>query len=256
MVSIIQAIFLGILQGLTEWLPVSSSGHLVIAQQFFSIDVPIFFDIMLHVGTALVVILFMRKEFLAMFKAFLRFDFKSKYGRWLLFLINGSVITGFIGFFGHDWFASLFSQIRYVAAALFVTGVFLLLIERFEKAGKLEIGHSALMGLAQGLAIVPGLSRSGLTVGSALISGVNREDAAKFSFMLAVPAIFGAALFEYLSADVAVSFNAPMLAGVLVAMIVGYLSLKLFLKIVLTKRLWMFGVYCIAVSLILITLLV
>ncbi|MBT3582246.1 undecaprenyl-diphosphate phosphatase [Candidatus Woesearchaeota archaeon] len=255
MVSIIQAIFLGVLQGLTEWLPVSSSGHLVIAQQFFSIDVPIFFDIMLHVGTAIVVIWFMRKEVLAMFKALLRFDFKSKYGRWLLFLIIGSAITGSIGFFGHDFFASLFNQIKYVAAALFVTGVFLLLIERFEKQGKLEIKHSALMGLAQGLAIIPGISRSGATVGSALIAGVNREEAARFSFILSVPAIIGAGLFEYLSADVAVSLTTPLIIGTLAAMIVGYLSLKLFLKIVLNKKLWMFGIYCICVSLMLLIIL-
>jgi undecaprenyl-diphosphatase len=255
MVSIIQAIFLGILQGLTEWLPVSSSGHLVIAQQLFNVQVPIFFDVMLHVGTAIVVVLFMRKEFLAMLKAFLRFDFKSKYGRWLLFLINGSVITGFIGFFGHDFFASLFSQVKYVAVALFVTGVFLLLIERFEKNGQMGIGHSALMGLAQGIAIVPGLSRSGLTVGSALIAGVNREDAAKFSFMLAVPAILGAALFEYLSAEATINLTAPLLVGVIAAMIVGWLSLKLFLRIILNRKLWMFGIYCIAMSLILITVL-
>ncbi|MBT3940834.1 undecaprenyl-diphosphate phosphatase [Candidatus Woesearchaeota archaeon] len=255
MVSVIQAIFLGILQGLTEWLPVSSSGHLVIFQQLFEINVPIFFDIMLHVGTAIVVVAFMRKEFIAMFKAFIKLDFKSKYGRWLLFLIIGSVITGFIGFFGHDFFVGLFNQVRYVAAALFVTGVFLLVIERFEKEGELKIKHSALMGLVQGIAIIPGISRSGATVGSALIAGANREDAAKFSFMLAVPAIIGAAVFEYVSSDMVVSLTLPLLAGTLAAMIVGYLSLKLFLKIILSKRLWMFGVYCIAVSLILITII-
>ena len=251
MVSIIQAVFLGILQGLTEWLPVSSSGHLVLAQQFFSIDVPIFFDVMLHVGTAAVVVWFMRKEFLAMLKALLKLDFKSKYGRWFMFLLAGSIITGLIGFFGYDFFASLFSQIKYVAAALFATGVFLLVIERLEKNGQLEFKHSALMGLAQGLAIIPGISRSGATVGAALIAGANREDAAKFSFMLAVPAIFGAALFEYVSSDVAVILTTSLVFGTLAAMIVGWLSLKLFLRIVLSKRLWMFGVYCIIISLIL-----
>jgi undecaprenyl-diphosphatase len=247
MVSVIQAVFLGVLQGLTEWLPVSSSGHLVIAQQFFSIDVPIFFDIMLHVGTALVVIWFMRKEVVAMFKALLRFDFKSKYGQWVVFLINGSVVTGFIGYFGHDFFASLFTEIRYVAYALLVTGLFLLVIEKFEKKKPLEIGHSALMGLVQGLAIIPGISRSGATVGSALVTGVNREDAAKFSFLLSVPAILGAAVFEF-SSGVAVSMTIPLLIGTLVAMVVGYFSLKLFLNIVLNKKLWIFGIYCLVVS--------
>jgi undecaprenyl-diphosphatase len=255
MVSIIQAIFLGVLQGLTEWLPVSSSGHLVIAQQLFNIDVPVFFDIMLHIGTAIVVIWFMRKEFLLMLKALLKFDFNSKYGKWFLFLMIGSVITGFIGFFGHDFFTNLFSQVRYVAFALFVTGFFLLIIERFEKHGKLEIKHSVLMGLAQGLAIVPGISRSGATVGSALITGVNREDAAKFSFMLAVPAILGAGVFEYFNSEIAMSLTLPTIVGVVTAMIVGYLSLKLFFKIVLKKKLWVFGIYCIVVSLILLTLI-
>jgi undecaprenyl-diphosphatase len=247
MVSVIQAVFLGVLQGLTEWLPVSSSGHLVIAQQFFSIEVPIFFDIMLHVGTATVVVWFMRREVLAMFKALLKFDFKSKYGRWLTFLIAGSVVTGLIGYFGHDIFASMFTQVRYVAYALLVTGLFLLVIEKFERQKPLEIKHSVLMGLAQGLAIVPGISRSGATVGSALLAGVNREEAAKFSFLLSVPAILGAAVFEF-SSGVAISITTPLLIGTLVAMVVGYLSLKLFLSIVLNKKLWLFGIYCLIVS--------
>jgi len=231
MVSVIQAIFLGILQGLTEWLPVSSSGHLVIAQQIFTIEVPVFFDILLHLGTAAVVVWFMRKEFISMLKAFLRFDFSGKYGKWFLYLVAGSIITGFIGFFGHDFFTSLFSEVRYVAYALMFTGVFLLLIERFEKQGKLVFKHSLVMGLAQGLAIVPGISRSGATVGTALMTGANREEAAKFSFMLSVPAIIGAGMFEFLSQDVAYILTISVLVGVICAMITGYLSLKLFLKI-------------------------
>jgi len=254
MVSVIQAVFLGVLQGLTEWLPVSSSGHLVIAQQFFSIEVPIFFDIALHIGTSLVVIWFMRKEVLAMLKAAIKLDFTSKYGRWLSFLILGSAITGFIGYFGHDFFANLFTQVRYVAYALFATGLFLLVIEKFEKQKPLKLKHSVLMGLAQGLAIIPGVSRSGATVGSALIAGVNREEAARFSFLLSVPAILGAAVFEF-SSGVAISLTLPLLVGTLVAMVVGYLSLKLFLNIVLNKKLWMFGVYCIVLSMVLLTLL-
>ena len=250
MVSIIQAIFLGVLQGLTEWLPVSSSGHLVIAQQLFQIDVHVFFDIILHVGTAIVVLWFMRREIVKMIKAVLKLDFKSKFGRWFIFLIVGSVITGAIGFFWHDFFASLFSQIKYVALALLATGVFLLVLEKFERSGELVFKHSVLMGLAQGLAIIPGISRSGATVGSALIAGANREDAARFSFLLSVPAILGAAVFEYLNSEVAVSLSLPLVLGTLAAMIVGYLSLKLFLRIILKKKLWIFGVYCICVSLV------
>ena len=254
MVDVLSAIMLGVLQGLTEWLPVSSSGHLVIAQQLFDINVPLLFDVLLHVGTAFVVIWFMRREFILMLKALLKRDFSSKYGRWLLFLIIGSAITGFIGFFGHDFFAQFFSNVKYVAMALFVTGIFLLLIERFEKDRPLKIKHSVLMGLVQGLAIIPGISRSGATVGTALIAGVNREDAAKFSFMLSVPAILGAAAFEIVTSETSLVFNLPMLFGVLSAMIVGYLSLKLFLRIILSKKLWLFGVYCIAMSLFLMIL--
>jgi undecaprenyl-diphosphatase len=249
MVSIIEAILLGVLQGLTEWLPVSSSGHLVLAQQFFAIDVPIFFDIMLHMGTAVVVLWFMRKEIIQIIKSVLKLDFKSKYGKWFLFLLVGSVITGFIGFIGRDFFASLFSSIKSVGIALLITGLFLLFIERFEKNNKLAFKHSVLMGLAQGLAIVPGISRSGATVGSALIAGANREDAAKFSFLLSVPAILGAGAFEYLSSDVVYVISTPLIIGTLVAMVVGYLSLNLFMQVILKKKLWMFGVYCIIVSL-------
>jgi len=247
MVSFLEAIILGIVQGITEWLPVSSSGHLVMVQELFNIKASLLFDILLHVATAIVVLFYMRYEVVQMFKALIKLDFSSTYGKWLIYLALGTVITGLIGYFGYDYFSALFSNLRAVSIALMITGIFLLVIERFEKDGSLNLKHSLFAGLAQALAIVPGISRSGSTVGSMLLTGANRRDAAHFSFLLAVPAILGAAVFESRKLG-AVSISLPEIVGVVVAMIVGYLSLKLFFKIILKKKLWIFGIYCLIVG--------
>ncbi len=247
MVSYLEAIVLGIVQGITEWLPVSSSGHLVMVQEIFNIKASLLFDIMLHVATAIVVLFYMRYEVIQMFKALIKLDFSSTYGKWIVYLTAGTIITGLIGYFGYDYFSALFSNLRVVSLALIVTGLFLLIIERFEQDGELKIKHSLLAGLAQGAAIIPGISRSGATVGSMLLTGANRKDAAHFSFLLAVPAILGAAVFESRKLT-ALSFGLPEFVGMFVAMVVGYLSLKLLFKLILGRKLWVFGIYCLIVG--------
>ncbi len=252
MVNIIQAIILGIVQGITEWLPISSSGHLVIFQHFFNLDVPIFFDIMLHVATLLVIFVVFYKDILQMLKALLKLDFKSEHGKMNLFIIIGSIPTAIIGFVFHDLFESFFSNLTAVAIALLVTG-FILYSTKLVKNNnhKITLIDSVLVGIAQGLAIIPGISRSGSTISIGMLLGIKKELVAKFSFLLAIPAIIGATLFEakdFASIDINVI---PLLFGMLSAFIVGYLSLKWLLNLIIKQKFHLFAYYCWTVGILL-----
>jgi undecaprenyl-diphosphatase len=243
MVSLIEAVVLGVVQGITEWLPVSSSGHLVIFQQLFNLQASIAFDVMLHLATLLVILLVFWKEIASVTKAFLRRDFSSPEGRMALFIIAGSIPTFLIGVLFYGFFASLFTNLAAVGIALIVTG-FILFASRFTvKTRGLGYKNSVLVGIAQGVALIPGISRSGITIGTGLLSGVRREEAVRYSFLLFIPAVIGAALYQ---APGVVMNEAllPLVAGMIAAVIVGFVSLKALIKLVLKKRFWLFSFYC------------
>jgi len=243
MVSIIAAIFLGIVQGITEWLPISSSGHLVIFQQFFGLSVPLLFDIFLHLGTLLVILLVFYEDVFGMLKALFRLDFKSESGKLLKFIIIGSIPTAIIGLVFNDSFESLFSNIRAVSVALIVTGILLYSSKFFYGNKILGYKSSFLIGLVQGISIIPGISRSGSTISTGMMFGIEREKVAKYSFLLSVPAIIGASILEF---DAAV-FSAnllPIVFGTISSVIVGYFSLKWLMNIIIKKKFNLFCYYC------------
>ena len=161
--DVFQAIVLGIVQGVTEWLPISSSGHLVIMQSLFGLEPPVFFDLMLHVGTLFAVIVYFRKDLVEMLEPAVRGDF-SKEGRLFLYIVAGTLASGVIAFFLRDHVKLMFSSTEVVGYALLATGGFLLATRFFSGKGKLKLKHSIIIGLAQGIAIVPGISRSGATI--------------------------------------------------------------------------------------------
>lgn len=244
MLTFIQSIILGIIQGITEWLPVSSSGHLVIVQQLFGIEAPLFYDILLHIGTLIVIFLVFWKDIFLILKSVFSFNFKSEHGRLALFIIAGSIPTAAIGFIFHDTFASFFTNIRAVAMALIVTGFLLYFSEKKEKNKKLTYFDSILIGIVQGIAIIPGISRSGSTISVGLLRGIKKEIAAKFSFLLSIPAIIGAAIFEGANVDFTGVNIAVYLVGILVSIIIGYLSIELLLKLISRKKFHYFAYYC------------
>jgi len=257
MLTVLEALLLGIIQGITEWLPVSSSGHLVIAQQLLGIQQPIVFDVMLHVGTLVVVLVVFWRDIVKILRAIAKLDFKSEHGKLGLFVALASIPTAVIGYAFHDLFAAAFSSLFAVAVALLVTGFVLFVSEKnFGKTQvpnkKIGAADSVLVGIAQAIAIIPGISRSGLTISTALLRGVKKEMAAKFSFLLLVPAVVGALALE--SKDLgAASIDWFVLSiGTTAAAVVGYFALKFLLRIVLQKKLHMFAYYCWIVGLILI----
>ncbi len=237
-------IMLGLIQGIAEWLPISSSGHLVLFQEYFHTGTPVIYDIMLHVATLLVIFIVFWDEIVKMARAVLRFDFSSEHGRLFIFIIIGSIPTAIIGLLFQNLFLSLFTNITAVGVALIINGIILSLTKHTKGKKRLTWIDSIIIGTAQGIAIIPGLSRSGLTISAGLFRGVERKAIAAYSFLLAVPAIIGAALLQ--SRDLVVgTINYPALAiSMIVSIVVGYFALKFLLRLVLNKKLHMFAYYC------------
>ncbi len=243
MVALAEALLLGVIQGITEWLPVSSSGHLAAAQVLLGIRASVFFDVMLHAATLAVVSVVFRREILSIIRALSRRDFSSPDGRMALFILAGSVPTAAIGFLFRSAFEAMFSNLFSVGLMLISTG-FALFASRFSRpGGELDFRRSLLVGAAQGVAIAPGASRSGLTISAALLSGVERETAVRYSFLLMIPAVLGAMIVQAGSAEFQPGL-APVAAGMLASALVGYASLKLLIRIVVRKRFWLFSFYC------------
>lgn len=265
-ITIIQAIILGIVQGLTEFLPVSSSAHLVLVPQLINVNYAnpsqaVAFDTLLHLGTLLAVIAYFWKDiihiitgfvssildiFRGKFRTGLRED-PSKRLVWLL--VIGTIPAALTGILLNKQFEALFNNYAAVGFFLLITGVLLWAAERV-KTGHKEIKevnfkNALSIGIFQAFAIAPGISRSGSTIAAGLFSGLERELAARYSFLLAIPAIAGAALVQVKDIGNGLEANtAALVAGFLAALIVGFLAIKLLLKLIKERTLMIFAYYC------------
>ncbi|MEM1566602.1 MAG: undecaprenyl-diphosphate phosphatase [Candidatus Bathyarchaeia archaeon] len=247
--DLLKAILLGIVQGFTEWLPISSTGHLKICEILLGLKVPLLFDVVLHAGTLVVVLAFFRGDLKAVLKALARLEFKTEHGRLIPLIIVGTVPTAVIGWLLYEFWKDFLQELPTVALAFIVCGIFLWLA-KVGREGSTDIRpwEAFLIGLVQGLAVVPGLSRSGLTIAVALLLGIRREKAFKFSFLLSVPAVIGAlalTLYEESSMLSASSFGSFETAvGATVAVIVGYSALKLLWRVLTKGKFHLFAFYC------------
>jgi undecaprenyl-diphosphatase len=252
MVTQIEILLLAIVQGITEWLPVSSSGHLVIMQKILDLNLPLTYSILLHFGTTIVVITVFRNDLKAILKAFFKGNFETDEGKFTLYIAIGSVPIAVGGFFFYDFFKSLFSNLLVVGLALLITGCVLFLSEKKMGNRKMNVFDSLLIGFAQALTIVPGVSRSGLTVATGLLRKIDKDIAFRYSFLLSVPAILGATLFEVKDFTMGNEDLVLLLLGTITSMIIGYASLKFLQKIVMNKKIHLFAYYCWAVGIIII----
>jgi undecaprenyl-diphosphatase len=247
-----QSVLLGIIQGLTEFLPVSSSGHLAIAQHYMEdFHQPgVLYDVLVHVATVAAVLLYFRREVAALLSSPFRKDEKAAVERRLLVLLAaGSVPTAIMGLLMKDLMEELFANIALIALMLVVTGCLLFVSEKLRGAGRKEealtLSDALLVGVAQGCAIIPGISRSGATISVLLIKGVDGETAARFSFLLAIPAILGAALLSLKDFQRVPAGQIPAYAaGAAAAFVVGLISIHLLLAVVRRRRLFAFAIYC------------
>lgn len=250
--TFLDAILLGILQGATEFLPVSSSGHLALAQNLMGdfVQPGLLFDILLHIGTMVAVIGYFWKDLVGLLTSPWRHDDTGRVQRRILGLIVlGSIPTAVIGLSFKDLFEGLFHQPMIVCLMLLVTGSLLVVAERFRASHRTEEQmtwkDALIVGVAQGMAIIPGISRSGSTIAVLLMRGVDGETAARFSFLLALPAIFGAALLSIKDLDQVTADMVPVyLAGTGAALLTGLLCIHFLMGIIRRRRLSWFAFYC------------
>ena len=245
--TIIDGIILGIIQGITEFLPISSSGHLVLAQEFLGINQPgNKFEVLVHMGTLASILVI----FFSDIKSLLLSIRKNETQQFIYFIILGTIPAVLFGLGLKDTIDSFFDNIYVVGTALVFTGIILFTSKFFKQVEKsISYKISFTIGLAQALAIIPGISRSGMTISCALFLGLSAKESMRFSFLLAIPAIFGAGLLMLFDIDNGLQVRAPVaLAGLLSSFIVGYLSLKWLLGLVQSGKFHYFGLYCFCIG--------
>jgi undecaprenyl-diphosphatase len=261
-VDIVTAILLGILQGLTEWLPISSSGHLALAQHFIE-PPPLVFDILLHFGTLIVLVYYFRKDIqkirIAIFSAirdmrkgeeFMKAATKNRDRKSALFILIGIFPTALFGLIFEMWFIETAYTNLLVVGVSFSMSALIIGLTRRSRGNKSLMKTNEkvafFIGVAQGIAIAPGISRSGATIGVGMLNGMDGEAAGRISFLMAVPAILGAMLLhvpDLFEVDMSVDML-PYIAGTISAMIVGYLCLALLMRILKGRSFHLFSIYC------------
>jgi undecaprenyl-diphosphatase len=270
--DLLQSIILGGVQGSTEWLPVSSTAHLKIFETFFGLAVTPLFNLVLHLGTVAVLLFYFRSEIKNILVSLGRRDFKSESGMLIPRIILATVPTAVIGLI-YDLFlvnpdSSLYQsslETIPIIAVTFLIGATIVFSTKYAKEDQTNLSYKfvLIMGLAQGFAIFPGLSRSGITISSALLLGLPRQKAFKFSFLLSIPAVLGDLVVETYTQRGQLSFatsgisTLEIVAAVAVAMVVGYFAIKLVSKVVQGKKFHWFAFYtwALGIALLIYTLL-
>ena len=270
----LHTIIVGIVQGLTEFLPVSSSGHIVLTSYIYKLitggeflaenSEEVFFDIMIHFGTLVAIIIYFREKlkniFVEFFSCLKNKNFKNNYQAMLpVYMLTGTFFTCIVVYPIKDFCESLLNTPYIVGILLIVTGSILFLSEflskRFEqKTMEVNLKKSVLIGLAQGIAALPGISRSGSTIAMGLASGLNRKDAAEYSFLLSIPVILLAVFYHSLELLKTGEFSGfafgPIIVGSILAGLVGYFCIKYFIAYLNKFSLNIFGIYCVIIGII------
>ncbi len=281
--NVLKAILMGIVQGLTEFLPVSSSGHLGLIKGLFGMDSQsILFDVLLHVATLISICAVFYKDVLRLvieFGGMCRDIFgnaaalgrsltdgktpeyarviSSPYRRFVLLLIVSTVPTGVIGVFMKDIVENASGNLLVTGICLLCTGLILVLSDFLadgdKKLKEMNLGDSFSIGVAQGVATLPGLSRSGVTIVAGMLCGLDRKFAAKYSFLMSIPAVLGALileLFDLGSESVTASDVGCYILGMVIATVIGYIALRLLMNLVVSRYFKYFAIYCGAIGLI------
>ena len=270
----LEAIFFGVIQGLTEFLPISSSAHIRIFAEFFGMteDPGARFTAIMQIGTELAVLIYFRKDIAKIISAWIRSSLLRQkldidemgLARMGWLIIIGSLPIAVLGYLGQDAIRTNFRSLWLIASVLIIFGVILGLADKFGSSNKslkdLSIGHGILYGLAQSLALIPGVSRSGATIAMGRILGYSREAALRYSFLLALPAVFGSGLYE-LKGAISQSDSANVLtlgqtfAATVVAFVIGYLVISWLIRFVTNRSFAPFIVYRIALGALVLALL-
>lgn len=242
MTSSFYSIFLGLVQGLTEFLPISSSGHLVIMQRIIpGFSQPgVLLDVFLHLGTTLAVIFYFRKTILTFLK------------EKLLFIIISSIPAALIGVIFGGFLENLFDSIRIVSVALLVTSILNLKTSQIKSKNiAINSKNAFVIGIFQAIAIIPGISRSGSTIFSGSLMGFSKKKAAEFSFIISIPAVIGATLYQFVKYFGSIQGNyLTMSLGFLSSFLFGYMAINMVLRLVTSNKYIYFSIYCATLGLI------
>ncbi|MCK8826944.1 undecaprenyl-diphosphate phosphatase [Natroniella acetigena] len=254
--ELVRIIILGIVQGLTEFIPVSSSGHLVLFQHLFGVQERLTLNVFLHFGTLISVVIVFWSDIIEIVKL------KPKYRKLTFYLLLGTIPAGVIGVLFEDYFEQLFSSVTFVGFMLLITGLLLWLSDRIElkrrNLDEMKLSDSLLVGFAQAVAILPGISRSGATIVTGLFKGLDRKLAARYSFLLSIPVIAGASLIKAVDL-VRIGLGEigllELTLGTATSAVSGYFAIRLLIKLINQERLSIFAYYCwvLAVLIILLT---
>lgn len=262
----LQAIITGAIQGLSEFLPISSSAHIVFSNELYEIitsaksanlQEEIFFSIIIHLATLIAVLIYFFNDLKEIFVGFIgalkNKDYKNENFKLVNYIILTTIITGIIGLSIKEPVEKLMTNPQIICFLLFATGLILLTSEKFYKGDKkINLKNSILIAIAQGLAVLPGFSRSGLTISMALFCGIERVKAARFSFLMSIPIILLASMIYPLAeldfSQIANFNHKTMILGFLTSFIVGYLCIKYFMKLLGRLSLRIFGYYCLVAS--------
>lgn len=259
-----QSFVLGIIQGLTEFLPVSSSGHLAIGKALLGVEVAddLVFEVVVHAATVLATIVVFRKQILKLLQGLFKFKYNDETD-YILKICVSMIPVFIVGMFFKDYVESLFTSILVVGVALLVTALLLYFSDRASQARSgvsaegeairngISYKQAFIVGLGQALAVVPGLSRSGTTISTGLLSGVKRENVAQFSFLMVLAPILGEAFLDVVGGDMAASSTGTgaLLIGFVAAFISGLFACKVMIALVKKAKLKWFALYCAIVGL-------
>ena len=235
--KIIESIILGIVQGLTEFLPVSSSGHLVLVKEIFGVVTQgLLFETFLHAGTLLAILVYFWKDILKISK------------KTMTFIIIGTIPAGIVGYFFSSQIEVLFSSVKLVGVSLIITGMLNLFVDKAKiRKGDANLNNkkSFVVGMAQAFAIIPGISRSGSTIFAGSVCGIGKKEIAKFSFLLSVPAVLGANALEIINYSDSLKINLfNYTLGFLFAFVSGLFAIKLVFKFLEKRKFKYFAYYC------------
>lgn len=255
MSELLRAVFLGIIQGLTEFLPVSSSGHLELAKYFLGdtslAEESLLMTVTLHAATALATLVVFRKEVADILRGLFRFSWNEE-TQYTLKIIVSMVPAALVGILLEEQIEELFSRrILLVAFMLIITGLLLFLADKASRTDKSVSYKNALMiGIAQAIAIMPGISRSGATISTSVLLGIDRERAARFSFLMVVPLIMGKMAKDIISGELSSSSVdvLPLLGGFVAAFFTGLFACVWMIKLVKNSKLAYFSIYCFIVA--------
>lgn len=253
--SIIEAIILGIVQGLTEFLPVSSSGHIELGKALLNVHPadPLLFSVVVHAATALSTLVIFRKDVASITTGLIK-SRQSESFRFSLYIVVSMIPAAFIGLFYNELIEKLFKEnVLLVGSMLLLTGILLLITDFTPSKDKpLSFANTLIIGIAQAIAILPGISRSGATISTAVLLGINRTEAARFSFLMVVPLILGKMAKDLMDSKLNVSSDMvlPLVLGFLAAFFVGLLACSWMIRLVKNSKLRYFAFYCFAVGII------